>query len=209
MDLGIAGRTALVLAASKGLGKACAAELARNGVDLVITARGRDALEETASQIRAESAVSVTPVAGDIASEEGRRAALAACPAPDILINNNGGPPPGDFREWNRADWQRACDANMITPILVIKAVIDGMIERRFGRIVNITSAAVKSPIEILGLSNGARAGLTGFCAGLAASDGAPQRHHQQSAARGPLPLIAFSRTWPPSPKRAGATSRR
>jgi 3-oxoacyl-[acyl-carrier protein] reductase len=110
----------------------------------------------------------VTVVAGDITTEAGRAAALAACPAPDILVNNAGGPPRGDFREWNRDDWMKAVDGNMITPILMIKAVVDGMIARKFGRVVNITSSTVKAPIEILGLSNGARAGLTGFVAGIA-----------------------------------------
>jgi 3-oxoacyl-[acyl-carrier protein] reductase len=168
MDLGISGRTALVCAASRGLGRACAEALAREGVNLVITARGAEALEATAAAIRAESGVRVTTVAGDIATEEGRAAALAACPDPDILVNNAGGPPPGDFRDWDREAWIRALDANMLTPILLIRAVIDGMIGRGFGRIVNITSAAVKSPVPVLGLSNGARAGLTGFSAGLA-----------------------------------------
>jgi 3-oxoacyl-[acyl-carrier protein] reductase len=157
-----------VCAASKGLGKGCAASLAREGVNLVITARGRDALEATAAELRAAHGVSVVAVAGDIATEEGRRAALSACPAPDILVNNAGGPPPGDFRAWDREAWIRALDANMIAPILLMRAVVDGMIERGFGRIVNITSAAVKAPIPELGLSNGARTGLTGFVAGLA-----------------------------------------
>ncbi len=168
MDLGIRGRTALVCAASKGLGKGCAAALAREGVRLVLVARGRDALEATAAELRARHGVEVTPVAGDVTTDDGRRAALAACPAPDILVNNAGGPPPGDFRDWDRDAWVRALEANMITPILLIRAVIDGMIARGFGRVVNITSAAVKSPIPELGLSNGARTGLTGFVAGLA-----------------------------------------
>jgi len=168
MDLGIAGRTALVCAASKGLGRACAMALAREGVHVTITARGAEALEETAAAIRAETGVRVTIVAGDIATEAGRAAALAACPTPDILVNNAGGPPPGDFRDWDRDAWLCALDANMLTPIFLTRAVVDGMIERRFGRIVNITSVAVKGPIPALGLSNGARAGLTGFMAGLA-----------------------------------------
>jgi 3-oxoacyl-[acyl-carrier protein] reductase len=168
MDLGIRGRTALVCAASKGLGKGCASALAREGVNLVITARGRGALEATAAEIRALHGVEVTAVAGDIATDAGRRAALAACPSPDILVNNAGGPPPGDFRDWDRDTWVTALEANMIAPILMIRAVVDGMLARRFGRIVNITSGAVKSPIPELGLSNGARAGLTGFVAGLA-----------------------------------------
>ena len=170
MDLGIRGRTALVCAASKGLGKGCAQSLAREGVNLVITARGKEALEATASALRNEFRVSVIPVVGDITTDEGRAAALAACPSPDILVNNAGGPPPGDFREWDRAAWIRALDANMLAPILLMRAVVDGMIERKFGRIVNITSGAVKAPIPELGLSNGARSGLTGFVAGLARS---------------------------------------
>jgi len=168
MDLGIRGKTALVCAASKGLGRACAFSLAREGVNLVITARGRDALEKTAQEIRDASGARITTVVGDIATDEGRRAALAACPAPDILVNNAGGPPTGDFRDWDRATWIKALDANMLTPIELIKATVDGMIARKFGRIVNITSTSVKAPIPALGLSNGARTGLTGFIAGLA-----------------------------------------
>jgi len=168
MDLGIRGKTALVCAASKGLGRGCAFALAREGVNLVVTARGREALEKTAQEIRSATGVRVTTVVGDITTDEGRRAALAACPAPDILINNAGGPPTGDFREWDRAAWIKALDANMLTPIELIKATVDGMIARKFGRIVNITSTSVKAPIAALGLSNGARTGLTGFIAGLA-----------------------------------------
>ena len=168
MDLGIRGRTALVCAASKGLGKGCAMALAREGVNLVITARGREALEATAAEIRKRFGVSVSAVASDITSQEGRDAALKAAPAPDILVNNAGGPPPGDFREWDRDAWVKALEANMIAPILMIRAVVDGMIAKKFGRVVNITSGAVKAPIPELGLSNGARTGLTGFIAGLA-----------------------------------------
>jgi len=168
MDLGIRGKTALVCAASKGLGRGCAISLAREGVRLVITARGREALEATAAEIRKAHGVEVIAVAGDITSDEGRRAALAACPAPDIVVTNAGGPPTGDFREWDRDTWLKALNANMLTPIELIKATVDGMIARRFGRIVNITSMAVKAPIPALGLSNGARTGLTGFIAGLA-----------------------------------------
>jgi 3-oxoacyl-[acyl-carrier protein] reductase len=167
MDLGIRGRTALVCAASKGLGKGCATALAREGVNLVITARGGEALEATAAQIRSSFNVKVVAVAGDITTAQGREAALKAAPAPDILVNNAGGPPPGDFREWDRDAWVKALDANMIAPILLIRAVVDGMIARKFGRVVNITSGAVKAPIPELGLSNGARTGLTGFIAGL------------------------------------------
>ncbi len=168
MDLGIAGRRALVCASSKGLGKACARQLAREGVTLTLIARRPGPLEATAEEIRRESGVEVRTVAVDITTAEGRDAALHACPEPDILITNAGGPPPGDFRDWGRDDWIAALDANMLTPIELIKATVDGMSARRFGRIVNITSAAVKAPIDILGLSNGARAGLTGFVAGLA-----------------------------------------
>ena len=168
MDLGIRGRTALVCAASKGLGRACAVSLAREGVNLVITARGRDALEATAAEIRKSCGVKVTAVAGDITTEEGRRAALAACPDPDILVNNAGGPPTGNFREWDREVWLKALNANMLTPIELIKATVDRMIARKFGRVVNITSTSVKAPLPPLGLSNGARAGLTGFIAGVA-----------------------------------------
>ena len=168
MDTGLRGRTALVCAASKGLGRACAMALAREGVAVTITARGAEALEATAAEIRAATGMAVQAAPGDIATEAGRAAALAACPAPDILVNNAGGPPPGDFRDWGRDDWIRAIDANMLAPIWLIKAVVDGMSERRFGRIVNITSGSVKSPIPTIGMSNGARAGLTGFVAGLA-----------------------------------------
>jgi len=168
MDTGLRGKRAIVCAASKGLGRACAMALAREGVDVVITARTPGPLESTAAEIRAATGVRVTAVAGDIATEAGRAGALAACPEPDILVNNAGGPPPGDFRNWERADWIAALDANMLTPIFLIRAVVDGMCARRFGRIVNITSATVKSPIATLGMSNGARAGLTGFVAGLA-----------------------------------------
>jgi len=168
MDLGIKGKNALVCAASKGLGKGCALALAREGVNVVITARGKQALEETADEIRKATGAKIVAIAGDITTAEGRAQALAACPNPDILVNNAGGPPPGDFRNWTREDWLKAIDANMLTPIELIKATVDGMIARKFGRVVNITSSAVKAPIAELGLSNGARTGLTGFIAGLA-----------------------------------------
>ena len=169
MDLGIAGRWALVCAASKGLGKGCATALAGEGVNLVITARGAEALEATAAQIRAaRPGVQVVTVAGDITTPEGRAAALAACPQVDILVNNAGGPPPGDFRDWDREAWVKAIDANMLTPIELMKATVDAMAARGYGRVINITSGAVKAPIDTLGLSNGARSGLTGFVAGLA-----------------------------------------
>jgi 3-oxoacyl-[acyl-carrier protein] reductase len=168
MDFSIKGRKAIVCAASKGLGKGCATALAREGVVLVINARNAQALEATARSIADETGAKVTPVAADITTPEGRAKVLEACPDPDILVNNAGGPPPGDFRAWSREDWIKALDANMLTPIELIKATVDGMMARRFGRIVNITSGAVKAPIDVLGLSNGARAGLTGFIAGLA-----------------------------------------
>ena len=181
MDLGIKGRWALVCAASKGLGKGCAQALVAEGVNVVITARGAEALQATATLLRTLAApgVQVLAVAGDLTTPVGRAAALAAFPTStstsaspwasvDILVNNAGGPPPGDFRSWDRDAWIKALDANMLTPIELIKATVDGMAERGFGRIVNITSGAVKAPIDILGLSNGARSGLTGFVAGLA-----------------------------------------
>lgn len=168
MDLGIKGKNALVCAASKGLGKGCAFALAKEGVNVTIVARTRETLEAAAEEIRKATGVKVNTVATDVTTEEGRKAALAACPNPDILVNNAGGPPAGDFRDFTRDDWIKAVDANMITPIELIKATVDGMIQRKFGRIVNITSAAVKAPIDILALSNGARSGLTGFVAGVA-----------------------------------------
>ena len=170
MDLGIEGKWALVCAASKGLGKGCAQALVREGANVVITARGAETLEATAAELRTLGRGEVRAVAGDIATEAGRAAALAACPQVDILINNAGGPPPGDFRDWDRDAWIRALDTNMLAPIELMKATVDKMAGRGFGRVVNITSGAVKAPIDILGLSNGARSGLTGFVAGLARS---------------------------------------
>jgi 3-oxoacyl-[acyl-carrier protein] reductase len=167
MDYGIRGRKAIVCAASQGLGRGCAIALAREGVDLVINARTPATLDATAAAIRTETGVAVTAVAADITTAAGRAAVLAACPAPDILVNNAGGPPIGDFRDWDEAAWMSAVNANMIAPIMLIRAVVDGMIARRFGRVVNITSRSVKAPLAHLGLSNGARAGLTGFVAGL------------------------------------------
>ena len=168
MDLGIRGRHALVCGASKGLGRGCAEMLVAEGVHVTIVARTAAVLEETARALRSIGSANVTAVACDITTVEGRVLALAACPHPDILITNAGGPPTGDFRDWERADWIAALDANMLTPIELIKATVDGMMARGFGRIVNITSSSVKAPIDILGLSNGARSGLTGFVAGLA-----------------------------------------
>jgi 3-oxoacyl-[acyl-carrier protein] reductase len=169
LDLGISGRWALVCGASKGLGKGCAAALAREGVNVVITARGVEALEATAAELRLlNPKVQVRAVGGDITTPAGRAAAIEACPEPDILVTNAGGPPPGDFRAWDRDAWIKALDANMLTPIELIRTLVDSMAERGFGRIVNITSGAVKAPIDVLGLSNGARSGLTGFIAGVA-----------------------------------------
>lgn len=166
MDLGIAGKRAVVCAASKGLGRGCAMALAEAGVNLVINARGAEALEATAEAIRAAHGVEVTAVAADITTEDGRAKVLEAAGAADILVNNAGGPPPGLWSEWNREDFVKALDANMLTPIAMIQALVPGMMERGWGRVVNITSQSVKAPIAVLGLSNSARAGLTGFVAG-------------------------------------------
>jgi 3-oxoacyl-[acyl-carrier protein] reductase len=168
VDLGIRGKTALLSGASRGLGKACAFALAREGVDVTIVARTRDVLERTAAEIREATGVKVTPVAGDITSKEGRSAALAACPQPDILLNNADGPLPGDFRDWSRDDWIAALDAMMLSPIEMMRLTVDGMMARGFGRVLNIVSRSVKIPQGELGLSNGARSGLVGFVAGLA-----------------------------------------
>ncbi|MBW1818926.1 MAG: SDR family oxidoreductase [Deltaproteobacteria bacterium] len=168
MDFGIAGKKAIVGGASAGLGKACAISLAREGVDVTIVARTRANIEAAAEEIRTATGVKVTPVAVDITTDEGRAEVLKACPEPDILINNSGGPPTGNFRDWDRDAWIAALNGNMLGAIFFIKDTVDGMISRKFGRIVNITSSAVKAPISILGLSNGARSGLTGFVAGVA-----------------------------------------
>lgn len=168
MDLGIRGKSAIVCAASKGLGKGCAEALAREGVALTICARGKDALEATAEQLRQLGAPKVTAIACDVTTDEGRRALLAACPDPDILINNAGGPPPGDFKDFSLDDWRKAVEGNMLTPIALIQATVYGMMDRGFGRVLNITSSSVKAPIPILELSNGARCGLTGAVAALA-----------------------------------------
>jgi 3-oxoacyl-[acyl-carrier protein] reductase len=180
MDLGIAGKWALVCGASKGLGLGCAQALAAEGVHVVMVARGARDLETAAQALRTEvPGVTVLAVAADITTPEGRAAALSVAGGPgtafDIVINNAGGPPPGDFRAWDRDVWIKAIDANMLTPIELIKSTVDGMAQRGFGRIVNITSGAVKAPIDILGLSNGARSGLTGFVAGVARSPLAAQ----------------------------------
>jgi 3-oxoacyl-[acyl-carrier protein] reductase len=168
MDLGIRDRQALLCGASRGLGRACALAVAKEGVHVTIVARTRDVLERTAADIRVATGVRVTAVAADITTAEGRAAALAACPEPDILLNNGDGPMPGDFRKWTRDDWIAALDAMMLAPIEMIRATVDGMMARGFGRIVNISSRSVKIPQLELGLSNGARTGLVGFVAGLA-----------------------------------------
>jgi 3-oxoacyl-[acyl-carrier protein] reductase len=167
MDLGIRGRKALLSGSSRGLGKACALALAQEGVDITLVARTRDILERTADELRATGA-KVTPVVGDIATPQGREAALVACPAPDILVNNADGRLPGDFRTWTRDDWISALDTMMLSHIEMIRLTVDGMMARGFGRIVNIVSRSVKIPQAELGLSNGARSGLVGFVAGLA-----------------------------------------
>ena len=167
MDLGIKGRKAIVCGASAGLGRATATALAREGVSVVIAARDEGRVRQAATDIAAETGGEVTAVAADVTTEAGRTALLAACQAPDILINNAGGPPPGDFRTWTRDDWLKAIDGNMLSAIFLIQATLDGVIARKFGRVVNITSHMVKAPASILGLSNGARAGLTGFVGGL------------------------------------------
>lgn len=180
MDFGIKGKWALVCGASKGLGLGCAQALAGEGVHVVMVARGAEVLAASAAALRlAAPGVQVIAVAADITTPEGRAAAFAAPGGPgtafDIVVTNAGGPPPGDFRQWDRDAWIKAVDANMLTPIELIKATVDGMAARGFGRIVNITSSAVKAPIDILGLSNGARSGLTGFVAGVARSGIAAQ----------------------------------
>jgi 3-oxoacyl-[acyl-carrier protein] reductase len=166
MDLGIKGKTALVCASSRGLGLGCARALAAAGVDLVMNARGTEALEASAEGIRSDFGVKVTTVAADITTEEGRAAVLAEAGEVDILVNNAGGPPPGKWTDWDREDFVAALDANMLAPIALIKAMVPGMMERGWGRVVNITSQSVKAPIAVLGLSNSARAGLTGYVAG-------------------------------------------
>ena len=167
MDLGIKGRRALVCASSKGLGRGCAEALAAEGVDLVLNARGSEALEATARAIRAGYGVDVTAVAADITSEAGHAEVLSAAGPIDILVTNAGGPPPGMWTDWSRDDFMAAFDANLLTPIALIKATLPDMMDRGWGRIVNITSVAVKAPIPVLGLSNTARSGLTGYVAGV------------------------------------------
>jgi len=168
VDLGIRGKKALLSGASRGLGKACALALAHEGVDVTIVARTRDVLEKTGAEIAQATGVKVTTVVGDITTPQGRSAALAACPQPDILLNNADGPLPGDFRAWSRDDWIAALDAMMLSPIEMMRLTVDGMMARGFGRVLNIVSRSVKIPQIELGLSNGARSGLVGFVAGLA-----------------------------------------
>lgn len=168
MDLNIAGRKAIICASSKGLGKACALALAAEGVDVWISARSSGPLQAAVDEINAAGGGKATAIKADVTTENGRTALYDACPAPDILVNNAGGPSPGDFRDWDQKTWFDAINANMYSAIDMIKRCLDGMIERRFGRIVNITSVAVKVPVTVLGLSNGARAGLTGFISGIA-----------------------------------------
>ena len=174
MDLGIAGKSALVCGASKGLGFGCAQALVREGVNVLIVARGVETLQASAAKLMADSArpmgATVQFVAADITTPQGRQAVFAERSDFDIVVTNAGGPPTGDFRDWDRDAWIRAVDANMLTPIELIKATVDAMAARGFGRIINITSSAVKAPIDILGLSNGARSGLTGFVAGVSRS---------------------------------------
>ncbi|MGQ2903171.1 MAG: SDR family oxidoreductase [Neoaquamicrobium sediminum] len=166
MDLGIRGRTAIVCGGSKGLGRGSAEKLAEAGVNIVLAARSREPLEEAAGEMTQTYGVTVTPVAADVTTPEGRDKLLETAPAPDILVNNAGGPPPGMWHQWGEDEWQAAIRANMLSPIHLITAVLPGMIERRWGRIVNITSGSVKAPIAVLGLSGAARSGLTGFVAG-------------------------------------------
>lgn len=170
MDLGISGRKAIVCASSQGLGRACAEALAANGVHVFLNGRRADVLEEAAADIRARFAATVSTIVADATTEEGRAAFLAACPEPDILVNNAAGPPPGDWRQFERDQWQAAVDSNMLSAIFLIRAYADGMAERGFGRIVNITSALVKAPSPVISLSVAARLGLTGFTKGIASS---------------------------------------
>lgn len=168
MDLGLTGKKAIICASSKGLGRSCAMALASDGVDVVINGRDADALNQTADDIAKIANVAVTPVISDLNEAEGRAALLEVCPDPDILVNNNGGPPPGDFRDWSREDWDAGLTANLLTPVELIKATVDGMAERGFGRIVNVTSIAVRMPFPGLAMSSAARSGLTSFVATVA-----------------------------------------
>ena len=168
MDLKISGRKAIICASSKGLGKACALALAGEGVDVWVSARSSGPLADTVDEINSGDGGRATGIIADVTTGQGRVALYEACPAPDILVNNAGGPAPGDFRDWKQEDWFDAINANMYSAIDMIRRCLDGMMERRFGRIINITSVAVKMPVSVLGLSNGARTGLTGFISGIA-----------------------------------------
>lgn len=167
MDLGLKGRHAIVCASSRGLGRACATSLVREGCHVIINGRDENALADTEAFLREMGTADVSAIAADINTPEGRAALMEACPQPDILVNNNAGPPPGAFSNWGPDDWQTALEANLLAPAFMIQGVIEGMKERRFGRIVNITSAMVKSPHAAMGLSTTARSGLTALCKGL------------------------------------------
>ena len=209
MDLGIKGKWALVGGASKGLGFGCAQSLAREGANVVIVARGAEALEAAAVKLR-QFGTTILPVAVDITSPEGREAVWSVAGGPgknfDIVVTNAGGPPPGDFRSWDREAWIKAVDANMLTPIELIKATVDDMAERGFGRIVNITSSAVKAPIDVLGLSNGARSGLTGFVAGVARSSIAARGVTINNLLPGKFDTDRIRATLPAMAQKAGKT---
>lgn len=210
MEMGLKGRKALLTGASKGMGRACAMAVAREGAEVTLVARGAETLEQTAQDIRDETGAKVTTCAADITTPDGRDAALAACPNPDILLNNAGGKKPGDFRDWDRDEWMSALDLMMLAPIQMIRATFDGMVDRGFGRIINIAARGVKIPQVELGLSNGARTGLVGFCAGLAREgvsrnvtintilpgiiDSEAQRQHVQSLVRDGGP--SFNEIW-------------
>jgi 3-oxoacyl-[acyl-carrier protein] reductase len=168
MDLGLNGKKAIVCGASRGLGYACAQALSLEGVEVLIVARTPTTLQEAAQSLRDASGSEVSWISADVCSKEGQQSIFKACQSPDILVTNCDGPPPGNYKDWDESDWHKALNANMIAPITLIKHALEGMIERQYGRIINITSSAVKSPIPVLGLSNGARAGLTGFVSGLA-----------------------------------------
>ena len=212
MDLGIAGKWALVGGASKGLGWGCARALALEGVNVVMVARGAEVLQASVARLQQEAGarVQVIGVASDITTEAGREAIWAVAGGPgknyDIVVTNAGGPPPGDFRDWDREAWLKAVDANMLTPIELIRATIDGMAERGFGRIVNITSSAVKAPIDVLGLSNGARSGLTGFVAGVARSKIAAKGVTLNNLLPGKFDTDRIRSTLPAMAQKAGKT---
>jgi 3-oxoacyl-[acyl-carrier protein] reductase len=167
MDLGLQGRKAIVCASSRGLGRACAMSLAREGVEVVINGRHAETLEETAEEIRSATGASVTPLVADLDLQDERDRLVAACPQADILVNNNGGPPPGRFEDWEHAQWLAALESNLLAPAMLIRALLPGMKERGFGRIVNITSAMVKTPVAPMALSTTARSGLTALCKAL------------------------------------------